>query len=181
MLTDEKYMESDLTIGDYLMNIYIGKPKEQHVTAKEKLLIPSMSSGLTWIRSGSCSSNCNNQHPSLYDPKLSETYQDILFGSREYKDLQGTKRKGSNVCQYEYSFGNNQFSSSGVLGIESFYLKSPGTSDTRFLDIVFGCDQVHQGDFKDGVQGVVGLGQGPYSLASQVGQKSWQEILVLLG
>ncbi|XP_038680274.1 probable aspartic protease At2g35615 [Tripterygium wilfordii] len=124
MLGDAKYVESDLTIGDYLMSIYIGTPKERNVTPKKKLVIPSMSSGLTWIRCGPCSSNCNNQHPSLYDPTSSETYHDILFDSIVCKGLVVTKRGKSNVCQYEYHSGDKF--SSGVLGAETFNLKSPG-------------------------------------------------------
>ncbi|XP_038679392.1 probable aspartic protease At2g35615 [Tripterygium wilfordii] len=129
-----------------------------------------MSSGLTWIRCGSCSSNCESQHRSLYDPKLSETYVDILFGSQVCKDLQGTQREKSNVCQYKYRYGYKKVSS-GLLGIESFYLQSHDRREKIFSNIVFGCDELHEGDFKDGVQGVAGLGQGSFSLVSQLGKK----------
>ncbi|XP_038679386.1 probable aspartic protease At2g35615 [Tripterygium wilfordii] len=122
MLIDAKFVESDLTLGDYFMYIYISEQNE-------RLVIPSMLSGLTWIRCGHCSSNCEGQHQSLYDPKFSYTYKNIMFDSKEY------------------------------------------TRDESFSHIVFGCDEVHQGDFEDGVQCVVGLGQGPLSLVSQVGKK----------
>ncbi|XP_038679390.1 probable aspartic protease At2g35615 [Tripterygium wilfordii] len=170
LLIDAKYVESDLTIGDYLMNIYIGKPNERHVAPITRLVIPSMSSGLTWIRCDPCSSNCENQHQSLYDPKSSETYHGIPFDSKVCIDLQGTKHVESNLCQYEYRYGYKEVSS-GVLGTETFYLRSPEYREKNFSDIVFGCDEAHQGDFKVDVQGVVGLGQGPFSLVSQVAKK----------
>ncbi|XP_038679388.1 probable aspartic protease At2g35615 [Tripterygium wilfordii] len=163
-LIDAKYVESELTIDDYFMNIYISE-------SNERLVIPSMSSGLTWIQCDSCSSNCESQHQSLYSPKLSNTYNEILFDSKECKKLVRTKHGDSNECPYQkYHSGYNKFSSR-VLGTETFYLESLGIHDESFSDIVFGCDEVHEGDFKDGVQGVVGLGQGPFSLVFQVRNK----------
>ncbi|XP_038679383.1 aspartic proteinase CDR1-like [Tripterygium wilfordii] len=164
MSTDAKFVESDLINGDYFMNIHIS---ETH----ERLVIPSMLLGLTWIRCGPCSSDCENQHQSLYNPKLSDTYHGILFGSEQCKKLVHTEPGKSNECRYtKYRSVNNIFSS-GVLGTETFYLKSPNTPDESFSHVVFGCDEAHQGDFEDGVQGVVGLGQGPFSWVSQLGKK----------
>ncbi|XP_038679382.1 probable aspartic protease At2g35615 [Tripterygium wilfordii] len=164
MLIDAKFVESDLTIGDYFMNISISSSIKQ-------LVIPTMLSGLTWIRCDPCSSNCGSQHKSLYNPKLSDTYKKIMFDSEECRLLQRAEPGQLGECRYQdYRSGNNLFSS-GVLSTESFYLKSPYLPHDSFSDIVFGCDEVHQGNFKDGAQGVVGLGQGPFSLVSQVGKK----------
>ncbi|XP_038680268.1 aspartic proteinase CDR1-like [Tripterygium wilfordii] len=170
MLIDAKFVESDLTIGDYFMNISISTPDN-------RLVIPTMLSGLTWIRCGPCSSNCENQHQSLYNPKLSDTYHDIMFTSSDCRILRRSERGELGECRYQGYHSGNNIVSSGVLGTETFFLKrdlqvgSPSTHDESFSHIMFGCDEVHQGNFKDKVEGVVGLGQGPFSLVSQVGKK----------
>ncbi|XP_038679389.1 aspartic proteinase CDR1-like [Tripterygium wilfordii] len=162
MSIDAKYVESDLSIGDYLMNIYISDEDK-------RLVIPSMTSILTWIRCGPCSSNCENQHQSLYDPKSSATYQDVPFDSEMCKYLQGTKRGESNVCRYEHNYGNGK-SFSGVLGTETFYMQNANKTFKSFSNIMFGCDEGHEGDLENSVQGIVGLGQGKISLVSQLGK-----------
>ncbi|XP_038679387.1 aspartic proteinase CDR1-like [Tripterygium wilfordii] len=65
----------------------------------------------------------------------------------------------------------NRFNSSMLR--DAKYVESDLTIGDYLMSIyiVFGCDEAHQGDFKDGVQGVVGLGPGPLSLVSQVGNK----------
>ncbi|XP_038686620.1 aspartic proteinase CDR1-like [Tripterygium wilfordii] len=66
---------------------------------------------------------------------------------------------------------SNGFSSSGVLATEKFYFKLLDNKDRQFPGIAFGCDDAHKGKFKEGVQGVVGLGQGELSMVSQLGKK----------
>ncbi|XP_038679394.1 aspartic proteinase CDR1-like [Tripterygium wilfordii] len=162
MLTDAKYVQSDLIVGDYHMNIYMSKSNYGRV------VIPSMSSDLTCIRCGTCSSNCKNQHQSPYDPEFSNTYHSILFGSQECKDIKGTRHSGSNECQYMYQ--HDEILSYGKLGNETFYFESTENVEKKSFYMVFGCDEAHHGNFKDAVQGVVGLGRGPFSLVSQLGK-----------
>ncbi|XP_038686624.1 aspartic proteinase CDR1-like [Tripterygium wilfordii] len=63
------------------------------------------------------------------------------------------------------------FSSSGVLGNETFYFRLPDNKYREFPKIVFGCDDAHKDELKGAVEGVVGLGQGLLSLVAQFGRE----------
>ncbi|XP_038688604.1 aspartic proteinase CDR1-like [Tripterygium wilfordii] len=111
-------------------------------------------------------------HQSLYDPKNSNTYHEVSYGSEKCEAIKRKTKGESNECKYEYRSSDNKFESSGVLSTEAFYLKSFGVQNRKFSDIVFGCDHTHKGNFKHGVQAVVGLGQGSkLSLVSQLGKE----------
>ncbi|XP_038688606.1 probable aspartic protease At2g35615 [Tripterygium wilfordii] len=85
--------------------------------------------------------------------------------------MKHTKEGESQVCKYKYHSSDDKFESSRVLSTEAFYLKSSEKNE-QFLGIVFGCDDSHENDLKDGIQAVVGLGQGSkLSLLHQLGGK----------
>ncbi|XP_038686623.1 aspartic proteinase CDR1-like [Tripterygium wilfordii] len=160
MSIDAKYVESQLTVGDYFMIFAIS---DQTTT---RIAIPDMLSDLIWVR---C---VQKEDPSRYNPKSSKTYDAISYGSKDCDALQHPEKGQSNVCRYKnQQHSIDGFSSSGVLGTKTFYFKFPDGKHKKFSKIVFGCDDVYKHKMKEVVEGVIGLGQGSLSLVSQFGNR----------
>lgn len=82
-------------------------------------------------------------------------------------DEQALPVKGcsSNVCQYQYTYGD-QSNTNGDLAYETISLNNNG-AEQGIPNFAFGCGLQNQGTFA-GAGGLVGLGQGPLSLNSQL-------------
>ncbi len=69
------------------------------------------------------------------------------------------------ACQYDYVYGD-QSSTSGELAFDTISLRNGGIPE-GIPNFAFGCGHSNQGTFA-GAGGLVGLGQGPVSLISQL-------------
>jgi len=153
--------------GDYLMKIAIGTPPVEFTA------VADTGSDLVWVQCSPCQ-QCIPQKSPLFDPSKSSTYQAIPCESQScnYPDLksecaQDEEYKGS--CSYLTKYGDGT-QSIGILGQDTITLSSTDSASAQFPSSTFGCGYNQQGRFGVQGDGIVGLGNGPVSLVSQLGQ-----------
>jgi len=148
--------------GDYLMKIYIGTPPV------ERLAVADTGSDLIWVQCSPCE-NCFPQDTPYYDPKKSSTFMGLSCDSQSCSLLpKGHHGCGkSNQCEYIYKYGDDSYTI-GDLGTESINF---GEKDVTFPKSIFGCGYSNNlaADNSGKTTGLVGLGAGPLSLVSQLG------------
>lgn len=169
MYYDSKAVETDVIPngGDYLMKIAIGTPPVEFIG------VADTGSDLVWVQCSPCQ-QCIPQKSSLFDPAKSSTYQALPCNSEtcNYPDLnsqcaQEDDDKGS--CAYVTNYGDGT-SSTGILGQDTVTLTSTDATSANFPSSVFGCGYEQKGRFGVQGDGIFGLGNGPLSLVSQLGQ-----------
>ncbi|KAM1833604.1 hypothetical protein ACFX13_023406 [Malus domestica] len=150
--------------GEYLMNVSIGTPPV------EVLGIADTGSDLIWTQCKPCK-QCFNQKPPLFDPKKSSTYRSIPCQSNSCTYLEeaacGTQDYEHETCDYSYRYGDRSFTR-GTLAVETFTIGSTTGRPVSLPKILFGCGHQNGGTFDESGSGLIGLGGGPLSLASQL-------------
>ncbi|XP_054810913.1 aspartic proteinase CDR1-like [Prosopis cineraria] len=151
--------------GNYLMKIFIGTPPV------ERWSIADTGSDLIWVQCSPCP-KCYHQDVSLFDPTKSSTYKSETCGSRNCALLpQGQHKCGnSSQCLYLYLYGDRSYTV-GYLATESINFGTSDGQSVAFPKSVFGCGHYDDGTFNSHVAGLVGLGNGPLSLVSQLGHQ----------
>ncbi|KAF8412596.1 hypothetical protein HHK36_000565 [Tetracentron sinense] len=150
--------------GDYLMKFAIGTPPV------EFLAIADTGSDLIWTQCKPCE-DCYKQDSQLFDPQQSVTYREMSCDTKYCQSLPNAEcGNTSSECDYSYSYGDQSFST-GVLTSDTFTFDSTGGRTVAFPKIVFGCGHNNEGAFSSHESGIVGLGGGALSLASQLGSK----------
>lgn len=161
--------------GDYLMRIFIGTPPI------EKFVIADTGSDLTWIQCSPCL-KCFPQNTPFYDRTKSSTFSSVQCDSQSCTLLPKAQQLcgKSNECFYSYHYGDRSFSI-GELGFDSISFGSSnstlqGANSTTNVNItfpksIFGCGyyNIFTSDSSGKSSGLVGLGAGPLSLVSQLG------------
>ncbi|GAB2228733.1 hypothetical protein Drorol1_Dr00022857 [Drosera rotundifolia] len=147
--------------GENVCNISMGTP------GQNKVWIVDTGSDLCWTQCKPCT-NCFTQVTALYDPSKSSTYRNVKFSDQFCKDLPSSSSDSNNNCIYSYGYGD-QSTTQGNLSTETLtFMKTLGNS-ASLVDMVIGCGTNNQGTFS-GTDGLIGLGQGPLSLVSQLQQ-----------
>ncbi|KAG8042963.1 hypothetical protein GUJ93_ZPchr0007g3642 [Zizania palustris] len=144
----------------YLVELAIGTPPLP-LTA-----VLDTGSDLIWTQCDAPCRRCFPQPGPLYAPGRSATYANVSCLSPMCQALQIPWSRCSAPepgCAYYYSYGDGS-STDGVLAIETITLGS----DTTVRDVAFGCGTDNLGG-TDNSSGLVGMGRGPLSLASQLG------------
>ncbi|KAL6544206.1 hypothetical protein OROGR_010703 [Orobanche gracilis] len=144
--------------GEYLMEIGIGTPPVRI------LGIADTGSDLTWTQCKPCS-NCYKQKAPLFDPRKTRTYRTVSCQSHICSRVGSSSCGDKNVCGYQYSYGDSSYTI-GDLSIETLTFNS----NVSFRNVVFGCGHENGGAFSDAGSGIIGLGGGPLSIISQLGQ-----------
>ncbi|XP_058758467.1 aspartic proteinase CDR1-like [Vicia villosa] len=161
--------------GDYLMRIFIGTPPI------EKLVIADTGSDLTWVQCSPCM-NCFPQNTPFYDTTKSSTFSNVQCDSHSCTLLPKEQQLcgKSNECFYSYHYGDRSFSI-GELGFDSISFGSSNSTlqgansvtngNITFPKSIFGCGyyNIFTSDNSGKASGLVGLGAGPLSLISQLG------------
>ncbi|KAJ4721414.1 aspartic proteinase CDR1-like [Melia azedarach] len=147
--------------GDYLMNISIGTPPV------EILAVADTGSDLIWTQCKPCI-QCYKQEAPVFDPEHSSTYEDLLCFSRQCSSLPETSCSDDFKCSYESFYKDNSFSK-GSLAADTVTLDSTSGQPVALPDTTFGCGHNNSGNFDPRTTGVIGLGRGPVSLISQMG------------
>ncbi|RZS27774.1 hypothetical protein BHM03_00061298 [Ensete ventricosum] len=170
-------VESGVTLGsgEYFIDVFVGTPPH-HFS-----LILDTGSDLNWIQCLPCH-DCFEQHGPVYDPTASSSYRNIscadqrcgLVSSPDPPRPCGTSVADGHgdACPYYYWYGDRS-NTTGDLALETFTvnLTSPdgaGDGFRRVDDVIFGCGHWNRGLFH-GAAGLLGLGRGPLSFASQLG------------
>ncbi|XP_027343004.1 probable aspartic protease At2g35615 [Abrus precatorius] len=171
LLNENKLPESILIPdhGEYLMKFYIGTPPV------EKFAIVDTGSDLIWIQCSPCE-KCFSQDTPLFEPSKSSTFSSLSCDSQPCTILPEGQHacSDSGECIYAYQYGDKSFTA-GILGTESITFDSSGGANTiAFPKSIFGCGMYNNFTTidEDGkLTGLVGLGAGPLSLVSQIGDQ----------
>ncbi|KAL6871511.1 hypothetical protein ACP4OV_014340 [Aristida adscensionis] len=144
--------------ASYLVDVAIGKPPLRLAA------IFDTGSDLIWTQCDAPCRRCVPQPTPLYAPARSTTYGELPCGAALCRALSWSRcSPGLGSCAYYYSYGDGSFSD-GVLATETFSL-GPGAT---VHGVAFGCSSNNRGAM-DNSSGLVGMGRGPLSLASQLG------------
>ncbi|KAG1327347.1 Aspartyl protease family protein [Cocos nucifera] len=139
---------------DYVVTVGFGTP-EKHFT-----VIFDTGSDISWIQCQPCAGGCYAQNETLFDPSQSSTYANISCSSADCLSF-GSACDASLTCFYSVQYGDGSYTV-GFLARETLTL-TPSNVLTKFD---FGCGESNKGLFGS-VAGLVGLGRGEASLASQ--------------
>ncbi|KAL3624632.1 hypothetical protein CASFOL_031300 [Castilleja foliolosa] len=155
--------------GEYFMDVYMGTPP------KHFSLIIDTGSDLNWIQCDPCYA-CFEQSGPYYDPKKSTSYRNVschdprchLVSSPDPNLGCKARPDGGDSCPYFYWYGDSS-NTTGDFALETFTVNLTGAGPrSRTVDnVMFGCGHWNRGLFH-GASGVLGLGRGELSFASQV-------------
>ncbi|KAF1898334.1 hypothetical protein Lal_00033101 [Lupinus albus] len=141
-----KNIESNVfpTLGEYLMSYSIGTPPVNI------LGILDTGSDIVWLQCQPCHP-CYKQTTPIFDPSKSTTYKTLLCTS--------------NTCETIWGGSNSE----GNLSLDTLTLSSTNGSAISFPKTVIGCGNSNTTSFVGEGSGIIGLGNGPVSLITQLG------------
>ncbi|XP_052141468.1 aspartyl protease family protein 2 [Oryza glaberrima] len=161
-------VESGVAVGsgEYLVDLYVGTPPRRFQ------MIMDTGSDLNWLQCVPCL-DCFEQRGPVFDPAASLSYRNVTCGDPRCGLVapptapRACRRPQSDPCPYYYWYGD-QSNTTGDLALEAFTvnLTAPGAS-RRVDDVVLGCGHSNRGLFH-GAAGLLGLGRGALSFASQL-------------
>ncbi|KAG6503051.1 aspartyl protease family protein 2-like [Zingiber officinale] len=160
-------VESGVTLGsgEYFIDVFVGTPPRRFS------LILDTGSDLNWIQCLPCH-DCFEQHGPVYDPASSSSYRNVSCsdhrcGLVSSPDPPRPCRGQDQACPYFYWYGDRS-NTTGDLALETFTMNLTGVGEFRRVDdVIFGCGHWNRGLFH-GAAGLLGLGRGPLSFASQL-------------
>lgn len=166
-------VESGVAVGsgEYLVDVYVGTPPRRFQ------MIMDTGSDLNWLQCAPCHA-CFPQRGPVFDPAASSSYRSLTCGdarcglvSAPAADTGPTGqrqcgRPGRDPCPYYYWYGD-QSNTTGDLALESFTVNLTDGATRRVEGVVLGCGHWNRGLFH-GAGGLLGLGRGPLSFASQL-------------
>ncbi|KAK1408769.1 hypothetical protein QVD17_40807 [Tagetes erecta] len=169
-------LKSGVTLGsgEYFMDVFIGTPPKHYN------LILDTGSDLNWIQCTPCY-DCFEQTGPHYDPNQSKTYQNITCNDPRCSLVTSPdaskpcdSNHGSNSCPYYYWYGDSS-NTTGDFATETFTVNLTTNVDgykqlhqeVKVENVMFGCGHWNRGLFH-GAAGLLGLGRGPLSFATQL-------------
>ncbi|KAK7304987.1 hypothetical protein VNO77_42884 [Canavalia gladiata] len=163
-------LESGVSLGsgEYFMDVFIGTPP------KHFSLILDTGSDLNWIQCVPCYA-CFEQNGPYYDPKDSSSFKNITCHDPRCQlvsspDPPQPCKVEKQSCPYFYWYGDSS-NTTGDFALETFTvnLTTPkGKPELKIVEnVMFGCGHWNRGLFH-GAAGLLGLGRGPLSFASQL-------------
>jgi hypothetical protein len=153
-----KSFQSQVSSGDgeYLMPISLGTP------AQKSTVIVDTGSDLMWTQCLPCDS-CYPQNDPLFNPAASSTYKLATCASALCQALPSTACTNAGDCEYGYGYGDGSVTE-GLFASDTLSFAGSAGNVPNFA---FGCGLANEGNF-GAADGIVGLGQGPVSLVSQM-------------
>lgn len=167
-------LESGVSLGsgEYFMDVFIGTPP------KHFSVILDTGSDLNWLQCSPCEA-CYEQVGPKYDPSTSSSYSAIPCSCPQCglvappvtetggDRCAGNGRNSSSSCRYFYWYGDRS-NTTGDLSWETFSVNVTGRrGPLRVSRVIFGCGHANRGLFH-GAAGLLGLGRGQLSFASQL-------------
>ncbi|KAE9606316.1 putative nepenthesin [Lupinus albus] len=154
---------------EYFIDVFVGTPP------KHFSLILDTGSDLNWIQCVPCLA-CFEQSGPYYDPKDSDSFKNISCQDPRCKLVSSPNppnkpcKAENQSCPYFYWYGDSS-NTTGDFALETFTvnLTAPsGKSELKHVaNVMFGCGHWNRGLFH-GAAGLLGLGRGPLSFASQL-------------
>ncbi|KAL2322496.1 hypothetical protein Fmac_026875 [Flemingia macrophylla] len=154
--------------GEYFMDVFVGTPP------KHFSLILDTGSDLNWIQCVPCYA-CFEQNGPYYDSKDSSSFKNITCHDPRCQlvsspDPPQPCKSETQSCPYFYWYGDSS-NTTGDFALETFTvnLTTPnGKSELKLVEnVMFGCGHWNRGLFH-GAAGLLGLGRGPLSFATQL-------------
>lgn len=153
--------------GEYFMDVYVGTPP-RHMS-----LVLDTGSDLNWIQCLPCH-DCFNQSQPYYDPTKSTSYTNITCADRRCSlvsspDPHQPCHSDDQSCPYFYWYGDSS-NTTGDFALETFTVNMTKGKEGKVRAVervMFGCGHWNRGLFH-GASGLLGLGRGPLSFASQL-------------
>ncbi|XP_009625562.1 aspartyl protease family protein 2-like [Nicotiana tomentosiformis] len=162
-------LESGVSLGsgEYFMDVFVGTPP------KHFSLILDTGSDLNWIQCVPCF-DCFEQNGPHYNPKDSTSFRNISCHDPRCKfvtspDPPQLCKSENQTCPYYYWYGDSS-NTTGDFALETFTVNLTTMSGSEFREVenvMFGCGHWNRGLFH-GAAGLLGLGRGPLSFASQL-------------
>lgn len=163
-------LESGMTLGsgEYFMDVLVGTPP------KHFSLILDTGSDLNWLQCVPCY-DCFHQHGPFYDPETSSSFKNITCKDPRCSLISSPDpsvpcESSNQPCPYFYWYGDRS-NTTGDFAVETFTVNltntKGGRSEYKVEDMMFGCGHWNRGLF-NGASGLLGLGRGPLSFASQL-------------
>ncbi|CAN8253691.1 unnamed protein product [Cochlearia groenlandica] len=168
--------------GQYFVDLKIGSPPQS------LLLIADTGSDLVWVKCSACR-NCSLHHSptTVFFPRHSSTFSlthcyDPICRfvpkpeSEPGQVLKCNQTRFHSTCRYEYAYADGSLTS-GLFGTETTTLKTSSGKEAKLKGVAFGygfriSGQPGSGSSSfNGAHGVMGLGRGPISFASQLGRR----------
>ncbi|KAL0301686.1 UNVERIFIED_CONTAM: Aspartyl protease family protein 2 [Sesamum radiatum] len=150
------------------MDVFVGTPPKHYS------LILDTGSDLNWIQCKPCR-DCFEQKGPYYDPMQSSSYRNIACKDPRCRlvsspDPPQPCKAETQSCPYYYWYGDSS-NTTGDFALETFTVnltaKSGISQFWKVKNVMFGCGHWNRGLFH-GAAGVLGLGRGPLSFASQL-------------
>ncbi|PWA78466.1 eukaryotic aspartyl protease family protein [Artemisia annua] len=168
-------LKSGVTLGsgEYFMDVFVGTPPKHYS------LILDTGSDLNWIQCTPCH-DCFEQSGPHFDPKQSLSYKNISCSDKRCglvtspDPTRHCKPEESDSCPYFYWYGDSS-NTTGDFATETFTVNLTTNVDgvkerhqeVKVENVMFGCGHWNRGLFH-GAAGLLGLGRGPLSFASQL-------------
>ncbi|KAF8091952.1 hypothetical protein N665_0431s0021 [Sinapis alba] len=162
--------------GQYFVDLRIGQPPQS------LLLIADTGSDLVWVKCSACR-NCSLHSPAtVFFPRHSSTFSpthcyDPLcrLVPEPVRTPKCNHTRIHSTCHYEYAYADGSLTS-GLFATETTTLKTSSGREAYLKSVAFGCGfrisgQGVSGTSFNGAHGVMGLGRGPISFASQLGRR----------
>ncbi|OMP05376.1 Peptidase A1 [Corchorus olitorius] len=162
-------LESGVSLGsgEYFIDVFVGTPP------KHFSLILDTGSDLNWIQCVPCY-DCFEQNGPYYDPKESSSFRNISCQDPRCHLVSSPDpplpcKAENQSCPYYYWYGDSS-NTTGDFALETFTVNlttNGGSEFKKVENVMFGCGHWNRGLFH-GAAGLLGLGRGPLSFASQL-------------
>ncbi|KAE9621350.1 putative nepenthesin [Lupinus albus] len=162
-LLDNVQSPTHADLGVHILEMSFGNPSTKYYG------IIDTGSDLIWTQCLPCD-NCFPQKYPYFDPKKSSTYTNVYCQEDECNLLKESVKgcSSQNQCTYRFSYLDTSITQ-GLLALDTITLQSSSGGVIPLQYMIFGCGHNNSGGFDEKVMGIVGLGQGPLSLISQIG------------
>lgn len=149
--------------GEYFARVGLGSP------AKEIYMVIDTGSDISWLQCQPCT-DCYQQTGPIYNPSSSSTYRKLTCDSHQCTSLQVSACR-TDTCLYQVSYGDGSYT------VGDFVTETMSFGGGSVSDVALGCGHDNEGLFV-AADGLLGLGGGSLSLASQIRATSFSYCLV---
>ncbi|KAK4376496.1 hypothetical protein RND71_002792 [Anisodus tanguticus] len=161
--------------GQYFVDLRLGTPPQR------LLLVADTGSDLVWVTCSACRDCTRRRRNSAFLARHSSTYLPYHCYDKQCRLVPNPRSGACNhtrqhsPCRYEYSYSDGS-ETKGFFSTETTTLNASSGSSVKFKRLAFGCSFEASGPSItgpsfNGAQGVMGLGRGSISLASQLGRR----------
>nr|GMD85806.1 aspartyl protease family protein 2 [Ipomoea batatas]GME15975.1 aspartyl protease family protein 2 [Ipomoea batatas]GME17648.1 aspartyl protease family protein 2 [Ipomoea batatas]GME21152.1 aspartyl protease family protein 2 [Ipomoea batatas] len=161
--------------GQYFVQLRVGTP------AQELFLVADTGSDLVWVTCSACRECLSRGNGTAFFTRRSSTFRPLHCFDSKCKlvpppaNASCRRTRRGSACRYEYSYADGSLTS-GIFARETTTFNVNSGRAVTFKNVELGCSLEASGPSVtgpsfNGAQGVLGLGRGPISLATQLGRR----------